>query len=118
MKLNLPPPPNAKPAEPSVEELLEPRVQRLIARFDGAIKYLPMLQDHGDHRRSNGTHYVADSRQHWTDDQIIEYARSLHAIAIERLRAVGPDGGWNNGIPYCRNLPTEAMLKEAGRADG
>jgi len=77
---------------------MQDRINALIARFDGAIKYTPMLTDHPD----------------WTDDQCEAFAREHHASAILGLIRLKGAPGWNNGIPYCRNLPTEKMLKEAG----
>lgn len=88
----------------------------LIAEFNGAIKYEPMLLDHGPD---------APERRRWTKAACAAHARENHAKAIEGLRRVlrleaeghGPWNRqippWNNKIPYCRNLPTEAMLAEA-----
>lgn len=76
---------------------LAARVPALVKAFDGAIKYAPMLKDHPD----------------WSDKDCVAFARKWHAVAIERLRAKDP--AWNNGIPYSRNIPTPAMLKEAGK---
>jgi len=78
-------------------------LELLIAEFNGAIKYAPMLKDHPD----------------WTKEECINFARMWHAVAIAQLRERGPSMAiegpkWNGGIPYCRNIPTEAMLKEAG----
>lgn len=79
------------------------RIDRLVAQFNGAIKYTPMLQDHPD----------------WTDEQCLAFARKWHAVVIDRLRPRGAlrqsDPLWNNGIPYCRNIPTQAMLDEAAQ---
>lgn len=75
----------------------EPRKVAMLAEFDGAIKYGPMLNDHPD----------------WTNEQCIAFARKWHAIAIERLR--DGEAQWNEGIPYCRNEPTDAMLREASK---
>lgn len=89
------------------------RVPALVARFNGAIKYLPMVLDHPE----------------WTDDQCIEFAKKNHAIAIAQLSAKpltlisvvsSPESsallsGWNNGVPYCRNIPTNDMIKEANK---
>lgn len=85
------------------------RIDRLVAQFNGAIKYAPMLQDHPE----------------WTDEQCLAFAREGHAKAIAGLkRAIQIERNgfepverqvprWNNKIPYCRNLPTLEMLKEA-----
>lgn len=93
---------------------IEPRVRKLMAAFDGAIKYTPMLHDHGE-----GT---SDA---WTDKQCVAFAKKWHAEAIIGLRTalvaermgLGPwaeqSPRWNNGVPYCRNQPTAEMLKEA-----
>lgn len=62
------------------------RINRLVAQFNGAIKYTPMLADHPD----------------WTDEACIAFARKWDAIARERHQAGDPQ--WNNGIPYCRNV--------------
>lgn len=90
------------------------RVDVLVKQFNGAIKYAPMLQDHPD----------------WSDEKCLAFAREWHAKAIAGLRAAfkrdrqrsgaghwhnPPEGepAWNDGIPYCRNLPTSTMLDEA-----
>jgi hypothetical protein len=85
------------------------RIDRLVAQFNGAIKYASMLQDHPD----------------WTDEQCLALAREGHAKAIAGLkRAIQIERNgfepverqvprWNNRISYCRNLPTPEMLKEA-----
>lgn len=70
-------------------------LDELIAEFNGAIKYAPMLKDHPD----------------WSKEQCLAFARKWHAVAIERLRK--GDQQWNEKIPYCRNIPTPEMLKEA-----
>jgi len=87
----------------------EERIQRLVAQFDGAIKYAPMLQDHPD----------------WTDEQCLAFAREWHAKAIAGLkRALQIEANgfepverqvprWNNKVPYCRNVITPAMREEA-----
>lgn len=67
----------------------EERIQRLVAQFDGAIKYTPMLADHPE----------------WTDEQCLAFARKWHAVAIARLDA--GELHWNDNIPYCRNDPTK-----------
>lgn len=84
------------------QRAFQERVARLVAIFNGAIKYTPMLTDH----------------PHWSDEECVAFARAGHARAIEGLRAHGVEGAWNDAVPYCRNIPTEAMLKEAndGRA--
>jgi hypothetical protein len=74
---------------------MQDRIDRLVAALNGAIKYRPMLQDNPD----------------WTDEQCLAFARQHHATAIARLRAEDPL--WNAGIPYCRNVPTPAMIEEA-----
>ena len=79
------------------------RIAKLMAEFNGAIKYAPMLKDHPG----------------WTDEECLAFAREHHATAIEQLRERGADmerdgPKWNGRIPYCRNIPTAAMLKEAG----
>ena len=70
--------------ESVVRECLQ-RVARLVATFNGAIKYLPMLTDHPE----------------MSDEEALAFARHWHAIAKERYRS--GDEKWNNGIPYCRN---------------
>ena len=92
----------------------EERIARLVAQFDGAIKYAPMLQDHG-----------VGTKKPWSDEQCLAFAREWHAKAIEGLRRalrIEANGfepverqvpRWNNKIPYCRNLLTTAMLEEA-----
>lgn len=67
----------------------EERITRLVAQFNGAIKYSPMLKDHPD----------------WTDEQCIAFARKHHAVAVERLKRGDPR--WNAGISYARNDPTK-----------
>lgn len=62
------------------------RVEALIAQFNGAIKYTPMLADHPD----------------WTDEQCLAFARKWHAVAVKQRGALR--GTWNAGIPYCRNV--------------
>lgn len=62
------------------------RIDKLVAEFNGLIKYAPMLKDHPD----------------WTDAQCIEFAKKWHAVAEER-HAKG-DPKWNDRIPYCRNV--------------
>lgn len=62
------------------------RVPALVAKFNGQIKYLPMLLDHPD----------------WSDEQCLEFARRWDAIARER-HAVS-EQSWNDGIPYARNI--------------
>lgn len=81
----------------------------LIAEFNGAIKYKPMLADH----------------PHWTHDQCIAEAHRFHALAILGLRRawvieketrvswMSQSPIWNDGIPYCRNQPTLRMMEEA-----
>ena len=64
----------------------EDRISVLVARFDGLIKYAPMLQDHPG----------------WSDDECIEFAKIQHVRAL-RQRAETPDE-WNSGVPYCRNI--------------
>lgn len=61
-------------------------IDELIAEFNGAIKYAPMLQDHPA----------------WSKDECLAFARKWHAIAEARYRA--GDDRWNNGIPYARNI--------------
>lgn len=62
------------------------RIERLVAQFNGAIKYAPMLADHPD----------------WTDEQCIAFARKWDAVA--RARYLAGAAKWNNGIPYGRNV--------------
>lgn len=88
---------------------MEERIARLVARLDGAIKYAPMLKDHPD----------------WSDDECIAFAEFNHARAIAGLRrALELEKAgygtwdrqiprWNEGIPYCRNVPMPKMLAEA-----
>lgn len=73
------------------------RVTPIVKKFNGAIKYIPMIQDDPE----------------LTEEECIAFAKKWHAVAIERLR--NNVEGWNEGIPYCRNIPTPEMLKEAGR---
>lgn len=91
--------------------MAEQKLDALIAEFNGAIKYLPMLADHPE----------------WTHDECITFARKWHAVAITNLRAAlaeeiktGVSWGsqpkrWNDRIPYCRNQPTLRMMAEAVR---
>lgn len=84
-------------------------LEELIAEFNGAIKYAPMLQDHPD----------------WMREECLAFARKWHAVAIDNLRAAlqqeketGVSWGsqkkrWNDKIPYCRNQPTLRMMEEA-----
>jgi hypothetical protein len=62
------------------------RIERLVAQFNGAIKYAPMLADHPD----------------WTDEQCLAFAREWDAVA--RAKYLAGDPKWNNGIPYGRNV--------------
>lgn len=64
----------------------EKRIAALVARFDGLIKYRPMLQDHPE----------------WSDDECVAFAQEQHAQAV-RQRAPDP-ARWNDGVPYCRNI--------------
>lgn len=64
----------------------EDRIAGLIAKFDGLIKYTPMLQDHPD----------------WTDEQCIAFAKKWHDYAVWQ-HDVSPSI-WNQGVPYCRNI--------------
>ena len=73
------------------------RVQGLVAVFNGAIKYVPMLADHPE----------------WSDAECLAFARKWHVVAIANLKR--DPAKWNDGIPYCRNQPTVDNLKEAGR---
>lgn len=89
--------------------MTEDRISKLVAAFDGAIKYTPMLKDHPD----------------WSDKQCLAFAREWHAVAIDGLRRalkIETKGHgawdqqvprWSDGIPYCRNLPTPRLLDEA-----
>ena len=98
----------------TLDRVKEERIQRLVAQFDGAIKYAPMLQDHG-----------VGTKAPWSDEQCLAFAREWHARAIAGLkRALQIEANgfdpvmrqvprWNNKIPYARNLPTEAMWTEA-----
>ena len=62
------------------------RISLLVKQFNGCIKYAPMIKDHPD----------------WTDDECVAFARQAHDKAKAQL-AIDPSG-WNNGIPYCRNV--------------
>lgn len=85
------------------------RIKALVAKFNGAIKYEPILKDHPE----------------WSDDECLAFAREGHAKAVAQLREamrrdkVGEGHWhnqvpvWNDRIPYCRNLPTLAMIEEA-----
>lgn len=87
------------------------RIKSLVDRFSGAIKYSPMLKDHPE----------------WSDEECLTFARKWHAVAIAQLKEAmrrdkAGEGhwhnqvpGWNNKIPYCRNLPTLAMFEEAAK---
>lgn len=87
------------------------RINALVSRFNGAIKYTPMVKDHPD----------------WTDDECVSFAEKWHKVAISQLKdALRRDRAgeghwhnqtpcWNNRIPYCRNLPTTAMFEEAAK---
>jgi len=92
--------------------MTEDRIAGLVAKFNGAIKYAPMLTDHPD----------------WSDDECLAFARKWHPVAIAQLKAAmdrdaagnghwhNPPKGeraWNDRIPYCRNQPTGPMLREA-----
>jgi hypothetical protein len=63
------------------------RIERLVAVFNGLIKYTPMVKDHPD----------------WSDDECLAFARKWHAVAKERLKRGDPR--WNDQVPYCRNIP-------------
>lgn len=88
---------------------LESRIQSLIADFNGAIKYRPMLTDHLD----------------WSNQEALDFAHKWHLVAIAQLKEAfrrdrAGEGNWhnqvpcwNNKIPYCRNLPTLSMVEEA-----
>lgn len=65
---------------------LAERIERLVAQFNGAIKYTPMLADHPN----------------WTDEHCLAFARKWDAEARKRYLAGDPK--WNNGIPYARNI--------------
>ena len=78
-------------------------IENLVKEFNGAIKYTPMLKDHPD----------------WTHEQCIQFAKKWHVVAIEGLR-LGHSVNyklkpWNEGILYCRNVPTQSMLDEASK---
>lgn len=94
--------------------MMQDRINKLVAEFNGAIKYTPMLKDHPD----------------WTDAECLAFAKKWHQVAIEQLRAAlqrDAEGGgnwhnpplgqkvWNDRIPYCRNLPIASMIDEALR---
>lgn len=85
----------AREARSALAATLAKRVPALVAAFDGALKYTPMLTDHPD----------------WSDEQCVAFAKLWHGTAMERLRRGDPN--WNDHIPYCRNVPTAAMLGEA-----
>lgn len=70
---------------------LDQRINDLRKRFDGLIKYVPMLADHPD----------------WSDDRCIEVAKVAHDLAVHR-RKINPET-WNSGIPYCRNIWREDL---------
>ncbi|MGH7947904.1 MAG: hypothetical protein ACREQF_01600 [Candidatus Binataceae bacterium] len=63
------------------------RVPALVARFNGQIKYLPILLDHPE----------------WTDDECIAMAQHWDKVARDRYSGKERDR-WNAGIPYCRNI--------------
>lgn len=62
------------------------RVDALVKRFDGQIKYLPMLLDHPE----------------WSDDECVAFAQKWDAVAKEQRKA--DPAKWNRGVPYCRNI--------------
>lgn len=70
---------------------IEARIPVLVARFDGLIKYRPMLQDHPD----------------WTDDECVEFAVTHHERAVEQY--LRDPATWNSGVPYCRNVWREDL---------
>lgn len=90
---------------------MEDRIKTLVAKFNGAIKYGQLLKDRPD----------------WSDDECIAFAQLWHERAIAQLKnAMARDKAgeghwhnqlpvWNDRIPYCRNLPTLAMLEEAAK---
>jgi hypothetical protein len=82
---------HARVAEAKAER--ERRIPLLRAKFDGAIRYDPMLTDHPE----------------WTDEECLEFARKWHAVAQKQFKERG-ETGWNLGIPYCRNDITKANL--------
>lgn len=88
------------------------RIEELIAKFNGGVKYAAMLADHPS----------------WTDDECVAFAKKWHEVAIKQLSEAIKQagsvekfwklnglGGWSNGIPYGRNLPTKEMIAEAQR---
>lgn len=77
---------NAKERAALINDLRKRVDTQLVPKFNGAIKYLPMLMDHPD----------------WTDAQCIAFAKKWHAVAEGRHRAGDPR--WNEKIPYCRNV--------------
>lgn len=72
--------------EKSRQDAALARIPALVARFNGQIKYLPMVLDHPE----------------WSDDECVAFAQKWDAEAIKRYKA--SRDGWNNGIPYCRNV--------------
>ena len=62
------------------------RIDKLVSMFDGLIKYEPMLKDNPD----------------WSDAKCVEFAKTHHARAVMQRKT--NKSGWNNGIPYCRNI--------------
>lgn len=70
----------------SVERERLEHIDRLVAQFNGAIKYLPLLTDHPK----------------MSDEECLAFAREWHAVAAKRYETGDPK--WNNGIPYCRNV--------------
>lgn len=82
----------------------------LIAAFNGAIKYEPFTVDVVAGRWDKAR--AGRDLKEW----MLEKAKLWHAKAIEQLsRAEPPDyARWNNGVPYCRNVLTPDLLKEAG----
>lgn len=82
----------------------------LIAEFDGAIKYEPFTKD------ILAGCWAKERVGRELKDWMLEKAREWHAKAVEQLRKAEPPdyARWNQRVPYCRNIPTAALLKEAG----
>ena len=61
------------------------RVDKLIAAFDGLIKYNDLLKDHWD----------------WSDEQVLKFVKDQHSRAVKQY--YNNKETWNEGVPYCRN---------------
>jgi hypothetical protein len=92
---------------------------RLIAKMDRqAIKFEPFTLDIA--RGAFDELIEAVDLEDWA----LALAQRWHAQVIVQMREAGglraADGtvivraGWNRAVPYCRNIPTPEMIREAG----